>query len=111
MCNLIFKIDGHNPDDLLLRNGRYEHPPRVTVVSGLFVCLDNYCYQPTAVEIWRSFPSLLRTSTLSDHGFCFSWCWWMWPHKGQWMQMSIPKRDFYVKFLIQLKKNGLTSMH
>jgi hypothetical protein len=27
MCNLIFKIDGHNPDDLLMRNGRYEHPP------------------------------------------------------------------------------------
>ncbi len=25
--------------------------------------------------------------------------------------VSIPKKDFYVKFLIQLKKNGLTSMH
>jgi hypothetical protein len=22
-----------------------------------------------------------------------------------------PQKDFYVKFLIQLKKNGLTSMH
>jgi hypothetical protein len=28
MCNLIFKIDGHNPDDLLMRSGRYEHPPQ-----------------------------------------------------------------------------------